>query len=339
MGQVKGARRSDEWATRALPVREINPMNMTLPIVVVQDLVKDYGQRRAVDGVSFQIEAGEVLGLLGPNGSGKSTILKILTGYLAPTAGKVEIVGYDLARDGARARQQLGYVPEDATLYSHMRVDEFLRCMGGLKGLKGRALAEGMSRVVDDLGLGGVRRMPIGKLSRGFRQRVAIAQALINSPALLILDEPTNGLDPQQVIEVRELIKRLAPLHTVLVTSHVLGEIERVATRVAILLDGKLLTASAEASLPLLLSVRARPPATGAALSALLATAPGVEAVRAMGDPSALAQHFELRLRSREAIPVVAAALHQAGASLLELQEVRADLEALFLDLTQRQRR
>ena len=181
--------------------------------------------------------------------------------------------------------------------------------------------------------------MPIGKLSRGFRQRVAIAQALINSPALLILDEPTNGLDPQQVIEVRELIKRLAPLHTVLVTSHVLGEIERVATRVAILLDGKLLTASAEASLPLLLSVRARPPAEGAALSALLATAPGVEAVRAMGDPSALAQHFELRLRSREAIPVVAAALHQAGASLLELQEVRADLEALFLDLTQRQRR
>ena len=314
-------------------------MNMTVPIVVVQDLVKDYAERRAVDGVSFQIEAGEVLGLLGPNGSGKSTILKILTGYLAPTAGKVEIVGCDLARDGARARQQLGYVPEDATLYAHMRVDEFLRCMGGLKGLKGRALAQGMSRVVDDLGLGGVRRRPIGMLSRGFRQRVAIAQALINSPALLILDEPTNGLDPQQVIEVRELIKRLAPLHTVLVTSHVLGEIERVATRVAILLEGKLLTASAEGSLPLLLSVRARQPAKGAALSALLATVPGVEAVRAMGDASTLAQHFELRLRSREAIPVVAAALHQAGASLLELQEVRADLEALFLDLTQRQRR
>ena len=167
-GQSK-SRLRNERETRAASrkVRRAHAMSVIPPIVVVHDLIKDYGQRRAVDGVSIQIEPGEVLGLLGPNGSGKSTILKILTGYLSPTAGRVEIAGYDLARDGARAREHLGYVPEDATLYSYLRVDEFLRCMGGLKGLNGRALAQGVSRVVEDLDLGGVRRMLIGKLSRG----------------------------------------------------------------------------------------------------------------------------------------------------------------------------
>ena len=190
-----------------------------------------------MDRVSFDVKPNEVMGLLGPNGSGKSTILRILTGYLRPTSGTASVAGYDVIENGLEARGQLGYVPEDVPLYTHMRVYEFLEFMGRVRGLSDASLPREIDQVVERLSLGAVRSLLISKLSRGYRQRVAIAQALLGKPKLLVLDEPTNGLDPRQIIEVRELIRTLSRELSILVTSHILAEMERVAHRVAILLE------------------------------------------------------------------------------------------------------
>ena len=212
------------------------------PVVVAEHLTKRYGRRLGVDDVSFEASAGDVLGLLGPNGSGKTTILRILAGYLHASSGRASVAGLDVVDQGLEARRRIGYVPEDVPLYTGMRVDEFLAFMGRLKGLGARRLQHAVDASCARLALDEVRGIAIGKLSRGYRQRVMIAQALLSDPELLILDEPTNGLDPRQIIEVRELIRSLSARHTILVTSHILTEIERVATHVAILLHGRLLT-------------------------------------------------------------------------------------------------
>ena len=183
----------------------------------------------------------EVVGLLGPNGSGKSTILRMIAGYLRPSAGEVRVAGFDVVQEGLEARRRIGYVPEDVPLYTAMRTREFLLFMGRLRGLARPELARAVDEVVERLSLQRVQSTLIGKLSRGFRQRVAIAQALLGRPALLLLDEPTNGLDPRQIIELRETVRLLAGEVAILVSSHVLAEIERVADRAAILLDGRLL--------------------------------------------------------------------------------------------------
>jgi ABC-2 type transport system ATP-binding protein len=215
------------------------------PVVLAENLSKSFGSRRAVDSVSFDVQPGEVLGLLGPNGSGKTTVLRILTGYLHPSSGRARIMGHDVVTESLQARSQLGYVPEDAPLYTHMRVREFLAFMGRVRGLDGAALQRAIDEVVERLSFAPVRDAPIGRLSRGYRQRVAIAQALLGKPRLLVLDEPTNGLDPRQIIELRELVRALSPELAVLVTSHILAEVERVAHRVAILLEGRLLAVHA----------------------------------------------------------------------------------------------
>ena len=221
------------------------------PVVRVENLSKDYGARRAVSDVSFEIGAGEVMGLLGPNGSGKSTILRILTGYLQPSSGSAQVCGFDIVTHSLQARRCVGYVPEDVPLYAQMRVHEFLAFMARLRGLEGAGRARAIEEVYERLSFGHFRDQLIGKLSRGYRQRVAIAQALLGRPKLLVLDEPTNGLDPRQIIEVRELIRALASEMAILVTSHILVEIERVARRVAILLDGRLLGVHAVADAPM----------------------------------------------------------------------------------------
>jgi ABC-2 type transport system ATP-binding protein len=304
------------------------------PVVVVDHLSKYYGRRLAVDNVCFEVGDGEVLGLLGPNGSGKTTILRILTGYLHASAGRACIAGFDVVQQGLEARRCTGYVPEDVPLYANMKVDEFLTFMGRLKGLGARQLRDAVDAVCTRLSLDGVRRLAIGKLSRGYRQRVAIAQALLNDPALLILDEPTNGLDPRQIIEVRELIRSLSARHTILVTSHILSEIERVASRVAILLHGRLLTVQSlhQGAHPRLrLRVRSASPAT---VQTTLRTVHGVINVVSVLAVSDGVHDFVVEVEALSNAEAAAAAVAAGGFGLLEMTETHTDLEALFLHLT-----
>jgi ABC-2 type transport system ATP-binding protein len=290
-----------------------------MPSVIVADqLTKWYGPRLAIDRVSLEVETGEVMGLLGPNGSGKTTILRILTGYLRPSAGTARIA-----------------VPEDSPLYGWMRVREFLGFMARLKGLAGDRVGSAVDGAIERLALGDVGRLLIGKLSRGYRQRVAIAQALLGDPQLLVLDEPTNGLDPRQIIEMRGHIRALAGERTVLVTSHILGEIERVADRVAILLNGRLLGVhslrTGGLGQRIRLRVRGRPDAVRAALVAV----PGVRGVHvdtgAASDRVAYLVDAEAGATVSEAL---AASLVAGGFGLVEMGPAPVDLEALFLGLT-----
>ena len=218
--------------------------------IVAKGVSKRYGPTLALDSLDLEIERGEVFGLLGPNGSGKTTFIRLLAGYLLPTGGHLEIDGCDSVRDSLRARARIGYVPEAAPVYGNMRVREFLVFMARLRGVPERQVRWAVDRVIDMLALGAVAHRPARVLSRGYRQRTAIAQALVHDPPVVVLDEPTNGLDPRQIIEIRELIRGLAGHHTVIVSSHVLSEVARIADRVAILLDGRLLGVRAMADTP-----------------------------------------------------------------------------------------
>jgi ABC-2 type transport system ATP-binding protein len=299
--------------------------------VIAEQLTKWYGPRLAVDHVSLQVRAGEIMGLLGPNGSGKTTILRILTGYLRPSEGTARIGDLDVIDDSLAARRRVGYVPEDAPLYIGMDVRESLFFMGRLKGLTGTRLAAAVDATSERLGLGPMRRIQIGRLSRGYRQRVAIAQALLGDPALLILDEPTNGLDPRQIIEVRELIHSLGGERTILVTSHILGEIERVADRVAILLRGRLLGVHALSEAGDCRRLRLRVRGDVAAVTACLSRVPGVTAVAADGLPPA---SYLVDIEGDSVAEALAAAVVASGFGLLSLEPVTVDLESLFLQLT-----
>ena len=307
-------------------------------IVVVDRLVKRYGPRLAVGGVSFSIDEGEIVGLLGPNGSGKSTIMRILTGYIPQTSGTVRIGGLDVAEHALLVRNYVGYVPEDAPIYDGMRVGEFLRFMAEIKGVAGRAVRSAVASACEQLNLGPVLGVPVGKLSRGYRQRVAIAQALVDEPPILILDEPTNALDAYQVIGVRELIRSLAGRRTVLVASHVLTEIEKVATRVMILLDGKLLTADAMAEGSRAPRFRLRIGGPQPAVLTALRNVAGVVAAELESESDgerAASYVVEVAARPRMAEQLAQAVVGN-GFALGELAEVKPDLERVFLDLTQR---
>src|SRR5215510_350418 len=305
------------------------------PVLVAERLSKRYGARLAVDEVSFTVEAGAVMGLLGPNGSGKTTVLRLLTGYLHPSSGTARIAGFDVVDAGLAARRYVGCVPEDVPLYSHMRVDEFLAFMGRLKGLVGRPLYDGVASICQRLHLYQVRSMTIGKLSRGYRQRVAIAQALLNNPPLLLLDEPTNGLDPRQIIEMRELIRALAATHTILVTSHILSEIEKITHRVAILLHGRLCGVQAlgghEAAQRLRLTIRGLPQAD---VQACLRAVPEVTDVTAVGVASDECTEYLVQGHGVHLAEALVAALVAHGFGVREIQPERTDLETLFLQLT-----
>jgi ABC-2 type transport system ATP-binding protein len=296
-------------------------------VIVADNLTRYYGARLAVDHVSFDVRRNEVMGLLGPNGSGKSTILRILTGYLRPTSGSARIAGYDVVSDGLEVRARLGYVPEDVPLYSHMRVNEFLEFMARVRRIEESQVASAVERVSERLALQKVRALLISKLSRGYRQRVAIAQALLGKPQLLVLDEPTNGLDPRQIIEVRELIRSLAAELSILVTSHILAEIERVAHRVAILLDGKLLTVH---TLTGQQRVRVRVRGSDhAGVRAALAALPDVTVTES------LPAHGVYVLDGVADSADVVRALVQAGLAVEEIAAAGSGLEPLFLRLTE----
>jgi ABC-2 type transport system ATP-binding protein len=308
---------------------------MSSSIVRVRNLVKWYGPRPAVQDVSFSVDEGEVVGLLGPNGSGKSTIFRILTGYLAPSSGTAEVAGCDVTSNASAVHHQVGYVPEDAPLYAYMRTLEFLRFMARLKGLTGRLARSSVDAALARLQLGKVAEMPVAKLSRGYRQRVAIAQALLNEPKLLVFDEPTAGLDPNQVIAIRDLVRALAGKQTVLIASHVLSEIQQIATRVMILLDGKLLTADALREGGESLRLRLQIAGPGAQVHGCLAAVPGVRSISCQPSSAEEPPHYLIEADPRPRLAQdVAATLLGHHFELSELVAISPDLEQVYLDLT-----
>ena len=209
-------------------------------MIQVKDLHKNYAGYKAVRGISFHVSKGEIVGFLGPNGAGKSTTMRILTGYLPATAGEVRIAGHELLNESLEIRRKVGYMPENVPLYLDMRIVDFLAYRAALKGVPSRRVRAHVNEAMEQCGVEDVSRKVIGTLSRGYRQRVGLADALVHDPELLILDEPTAGLDPNQIRSVRELIKDLGRKHTILLSTHILPEVEMVCSRAIIINRGKI---------------------------------------------------------------------------------------------------
>lgn len=305
-------------------------------MVEVQNLVKRYGDRNAVDGLSFTVEDGQVFGFLGPNGAGKSTTMNIMTGYLAPTQGRVLIDGLDIAAEPETARRRIGYLPELPPLYPDMTVAEYLRFCAELKKLPRAEQSDRIAQAVSMTHLEDQTRRLIRNLSKGFRQRVGLAQAVLGLPKVIILDEPTVGLDPRQVVEIRELIRSLAREHTVILSSHILSEIRAVCDHVLIIRKGKPVACDTPQALEEKLS-------SGGRLTLLAKCSPaqaedvlaGVDGVltHTVSDAGADTVRVELSCAGdrRESLFYAFAA---ARCPLLELRSRTASLEDVFLDLT-----
>jgi len=218
-------------------------------MIKVQNLTKQFSGQTAVDDISFEVKRGEIIGFLGPNGAGKTTTMRMLTGFLHPTRGSVEIAGYDVFKNPLEARRHIGYMPESCPLYLDMRVDEYLTFRAQIKGVPRRTLKARRDSVKEQCGLTDTGRRIIGQLSKGYRQRVGLADSLLHDPDLLILDEPTAGLDPNQIREVRELIHRLAERHTLLLSTHILPEAEMACRRILIINRGRIVASDSPESL------------------------------------------------------------------------------------------
>src|SRR5471032_1121479 len=246
-------------------------------MIEVENLSKTYSGFRAVQGISFHVKKGEIVGFLGPNGAGKSTTMKVLAGYLPPTDGKIRIAVFDVVTDSIEVRKRIGYMPENVPLYSDMRVNEFLRFRAELKKVARRKIKGRMEIVKDLCSLKDVENKIIGTLSKGYRQRVGLADALVHDPDLLILDEPTIGLDPNQIRQVRELIKNLGRKHTILLSTHILSEVELTCARVLVINRGRIEASDTPANLTklvrgggsIVLEVKAPAPDVVARLKAL----------------------------------------------------------------------
>ena len=209
-------------------------------MITVEGLTKRYANHVAVDNISFKVERGQIVGFLGPNGAGKTTTMRVLTCFLPPTSGSARVAEFDVLEQPMEVKKRIGYLPETPPLYPEMEVVEYLEYVGRLKGVPKESLARRVDEVAQKCSVGDVKNRLIGKLSKGYRQRVGLAQAIIHNPDVLILDEPTSGLDPQQIIETRDLIKGLAGDHTIILSTHILPEVEQLCERVIIIAKGKL---------------------------------------------------------------------------------------------------
>lgn len=328
-------------------------------MIEIQHLTKQYGDHIAVSDLSISIEAGQIYGFLGPNGAGKSTTMNIITGCLAATTGTVTIDGYDIFEQPNEAKRRIGYLPEQPPVYLDMTPLEYLRFVGEAKGLKGAALRSGVSAAMERTQITGMKDRLIKHLSKGYRQRVGIAQALLGDPQVIILDEPTVGLDPLQIIEIRELIRSLGREHTVILSSHILSEVAAVCDRIMIISHGKLVAADTAENLTRLmagsntlrLTVRGDEAAVCAALEAIELPQPETEDGE---DPQLWTEtedrDFELKCSPSEEtgcvdVTIVTGpeidlretayrAIAAAGLPLLHLSLDRATLEDVFLELT-----
>ena len=297
------------------------------------NLTKVYDNTPAITDVSFAVEKGEILGFLGPNGAGKTTTMRILTGYLPPTSGTAKVAGFDVLSQSKEVRQRIGYMPENPPVYGDMTVASFLRFISKIKGVPAAKEKERIDSVVQKCALESVHKRLIGHLSRGYRQRVGLAQALIHDPEVLILDEPTIGLDPAQIIEIRQLIKDLAGAHTVILSSHILPEVEQTCARVVIINKGKIIAIDSPEKLSMslrganLYSIRVKRPSDE--LEEQLKKLDGVVDVKSEDGTYTIETEKDRDIREEISDFIVG-----KKAGLLELVPVAFTLEDVFVQLT-----
>lgn len=307
-------------------------------MIEVENLTKRYAGHTAVSAISFTVNRGEIVGLLGPNGAGKSTTMRVLSGYLPATSGTVRIAGLDVFHDSTEVRQRIGYMPENNPLHQEMRVREYLKFRARLKGLGMRRSRDRVEVVMEQCGLTDVSRRIIGQLSKGYRQRVGLADALVHEPDLIILDEPTIGLDPNQIRSVRKLIKSLATTHTVLISTHILPEVEMTCNRVLIMFAGKILAADSPENLQGLMSGNGQVLAEIAApLDALCECWAQMAEILHYDVSPADGEFFRCALTPRDGIdlrPHIFAIVRERGWYLRELTRSRHSLEDIYVKVT-----
>ena len=307
------------------------------PMIEVNNLTKYYGDFPAIEGISFTVNKGEVLGLLGPNAAGKTTTMRILTGFIPPTSGSAKVAGFDVVGDSLEARKRIGYLPETVPLYTEMTVEDYLDFMGNIRGMDKGWRRRRIAEVIEITRLGEYQSSLIGKLSKGFRQRVGIAQAVLHEPDVLIMDEPTIGIDPIQVVETRSLIKGFGGEHTVILSTHILPEVSMVCDRVIIIHEGRVVAIDRPDNLSERLrgteriEVDIRGPA--AQVMTTLRNVSGVREVTRTGEGDVASYYIESN-SGAEVGEEVAGLVIKQGWGLLRLQPIQMSLEEIFLRLT-----
>ncbi|GIL16446.1 MAG: ABC transporter ATP-binding protein [Oligoflexia bacterium] len=304
-------------------------------MIEVSGLTKSYGQHLAIQNLTFTINKGEVVGFLGPNGAGKSTTMKIITGYMAPTSGEAKVCGFDVFENPIEVKKRIGYLPETPPVYLDMYVKDYLQYVAELKGVEKNKIKANIDRALEKTNLQDVRSRMIGNLSKGFRQRVGIAQALVSDPDVLILDEPTVGLDPKQVAEIRELIKELRGQHTIILSTHILPEVQAVCERIIIINKGHIVAQDSLSNLSRLKTggrkVNLRLKRSSPDVMGILSHVAGVSKVHT----GVSQQDWVLdTTENDEVIEAVAQEVMKKGLGLLEISSAKADLEDVFLKLT-----
>lgn len=312
-------------------------------MIKVEGVTKRYARFKAVDNVSFEVAKGQIVGFLGPNGAGKTTTMRVLTCFLPPSEGKASVAGFDVLEQPMEVKKRIGYLPETPPLYPDMEVGEYLQFVGKLKGLGGADLAKRISEVAEKCNVADVRTKLVSKLSKGYKQRVGLAQALIHNPDVLILDEPTSGLDPKQILETRQLIKNLAGDHTIILSTHILPEVEQTCERVVIISQGKLvatdtvdnLTSRMRGAEAVGVEVEGKDGELDAnAVQQQLERVAGVGKV-IQREASGGRAYFEVEaLQGKNVRADVARAVIEGGFDLTELKPVGMSLEQVFLELT-----
>jgi ABC-2 type transport system ATP-binding protein len=308
-------------------------------LIEVQDLTKTFGERTAVDHISFAVNKGEILGFLGPNGAGKTTTMRMITSFMPATSGTARVAGFDVFDNSLEVRRHIGYLPENPPVYPDMTVESYLDFVARIKGVPGEKRAQSVTDAMEKTNITDKRDELIKRLSRGYKQRVGLAQALVHDPDVIILDEPTVGLDPKQIIEVRHLIKNLAGNHTIVLSTHILPEVSMMCDRVVIINKGKIAAVDTPQNLTSQLKggqrIRVEVQAAEQPLHELLAQIPGASHVQIEAAP--LAGHVLATIEAAEGKDIrsaIAARIVEKGWPLFELKGVSLSLEDIFLELT-----
>ena len=307
-------------------------------MIEARELTKYYGDFRAIENLTFEVKKGEIIGLLGPNGAGKTTTMRIITGFMPPSSGTTLIAGFDMVDQSLEARANIGYLPETVPLYTEMTVEGYLSFMGSIRGMSSKRIRSRIGDVIESCKLGDYQKTLIGKLSKGFRQRVGIAQAVLHEPKVLVLDEPTIGIDPIQVVETRQLIRNLAGNHTVILSSHILPEVSMLCSRVLIINQGQIVAEDTPGDLAdrlqgverLEVEVQGPREAVTIALEKIRGV---ISVVCSSNNEDRNVYKIQAR-RGLDLRPTVSRAVISNGWSLLSLQLISMSLEEIFLKLT-----